>query len=75
MTIRRDLRVAHSIIERSALMHAVTLYARWFKATSGQSKLDSQVFFESGTLMENHHKGIIELQKANKITTIVVNTK
>ncbi|HAS6373392.1 TPA: hypothetical protein RQJ73_004311 [Vibrio vulnificus] len=88
MTIRRDLRCAHSIvernislkesinngsvsledvgdtmyIERSALMHAVTLYSRWFKATSGKPTLDTKVFFAKGSSLERSHKEIIDLR-------------
>ncbi|EML5171679.1 hypothetical protein V9803_004404 [Vibrio vulnificus] len=87
MTIRRDLRCAHLIvernislkeslnngsvslkdvgdtmhIERSALMHAVTLYSRWFKATSRKPTLDPKVFFAKGSSLERSHKEIIDL--------------
>lgn len=45
---------------RASVMHAILLYARWFKATTGKTMLNSKWFFLPGSKEMKIHEKIIE---------------
>jgi len=47
---------------RGAAMHAIILYSRWFKATSGKTTLSSNNFFASNSKEILVHNKIVELR-------------
>jgi len=47
---------------RAAIMHAIVLYSRWFKATSGKTKLSSNDFFASNSEKILVHNKVVELR-------------
>ena len=47
---------------QAALMHAVTLYGRWFKSTEGKPTLKEREFFAKGSKEHSVHSQLIELR-------------
>jgi hypothetical protein len=41
-------------------MHAILLYSRWFKATTGKTMLDPKIFFAAGSSEMSVHNKIVE---------------
>jgi hypothetical protein len=50
------------LISRGALMHAVVLYARWFKATTGKPTLSPVTFFSQGSPELQAHEKLVDLR-------------
>lgn len=49
----------HIVLASGAAMHAIVLYARWFKATEGKTRLEPQRFFSCSSNLMKVHDGII----------------
>lgn len=47
-------------LARASAMHAIVLYTRWFKATSGKPMLNQNTFFSSGSSLRAVHDKLIE---------------
>lgn len=45
---------------RASAMHAILLYSRWFKATTGKTMLNPEDFFTAGTKEMSVHEKVVE---------------